>query len=293
MTVLSPGANEPGRTALRAGTGVAHPARVYNYWLGGTDNFSADRAAAEAAIAANPGIVADALANRSFLARAVRYLAAESGIRQFLDVGAGLPMADNTHQVAQAIAPESRIVYTDNDPFVLAHAGSLPPSTTQGVTICLDADLREPEQILERAAGTLDFTRPVALMLLIVLHLIPDDEHPRKIVARLMDALAPGSYLVLSHPARDVRPGAIAEMAERVNERLGGPAGIMRTYDQVAALFGGLDVIQPGVVQPQYWRPDATTDPAGCRVCSPDGHRPGSRHVPVEVTAWAGVARKP
>jgi hypothetical protein len=281
MTVQPVNATNPDSTS-RLDTGSAHPARVYNYWLGGHDNFPADREAAEAAIAANPGIAADVRANRAFLARVVRYLVAECGIRQFLDVGTGLPTASNTHQVAQAIAPESRIVYVDNDPIVLAHAGALLTSTPQGATAYLDADLREPEPLVKAAACTLDFTQPIALMLLIILHLIPDAECPRKIVARLMSALPAGSYLVLAHPASDVHPDAMAEMTRRVNERMRGATATMRTYEQVASLFGfgGLKVLPPGVVQPQYWRPDAMPE------------IPAETDRPAEVTAWCGVARK-
>jgi len=264
------------KTLTTINTGNAHPARVYNYWLGGKDNFPADRAAAEAAMAANPGIVDDVRANRAFLARAVRFLVTEAGIRQFLDIGTGLPTADNTHEVAQAIAPESRIVYVDNDPIVLAHSRALLTSSPEGATAYLEADLREPDAILKSAARTLDFDKPVAVMLLIVLHLIPDVDGPRKIVARLMRSLPAGSYLVLAHPASDVHASAMAEMTQRVNARMQGITATMRTYEQVVGLFGfgDLELIAPGVVQPQYWRPDGTT---------------GS---PRDVTAWCGVARK-
>src|SRR5215468_6720626 len=174
-------------------TGHAHSARIYNYWLGGKDNYAADREAAEQAIAANPGIVRDVRANRAFLARAVHYLAAECGVRQFLDIGTGLPTASNTHEVAQAIAPDARIVYVDNDPIVLAHARALLTSTPQGATAYLDADLRDPATILHAAAQTLDFGKPIALLLLIILHLIPDIDEPYGIVTALLQALAPGS----------------------------------------------------------------------------------------------------
>ena len=268
------GTNPAGKDA-RIVTQTAHSARIYNYWLGGKDNFPVDREAAEAAIAANPGIVEDVRANRAFLARAVRSLVTDAGIRQFLDIGTGLPTANNTHEVAQAAAPESRVVYVDNDPIVLAHARALLTSTPQGATAYLDADLREADTILKAAGRTLDFTQPVALMLLIILHLIPDAEQPGKIVARLMSALAPGSYLVLAHPASDVQPTAMAEMTRRVNQRMRGAVATMRTHAEVTSFFDGLKVLEPGVVQPQHWRPD------------PDTPRPA------EVTAWCGVARKP
>jgi len=273
MTDRPPRGTNPGKPS-RIDTSTAHSARIYNYWLGGKDNFPADREAAQAAMAANPGIVADVRANRAFLARAVRYLVAEAGIRQFLDIGTGLPTADNTHEVAQAVAPESRVVYVDNDPIVLTHARALLSSTPEGAAAFLDADLREPELILKSAARTLDLGQPVALMLLIILHLIPDAEHPERIVTRLMSALPAGSYLVLSHPARDVQPAAMAEMVRRVNERMRGAVATLRTRDEVARFFGGLTMIEPGVVQPQQWRPDPASE------------------TPAEVTAWCGVALK-
>jgi len=252
----------------------AHSARVYNYWLGGKDNYAADREAAEQAIAANPGIVADVRANRAFLARAVRYLAAECGIRQFLDIGTGLPTASNTHEVAQAAAPQARIVYVDNDPVVLAHARALLTSTPEGATAYLDTDLRDTSAILKAASKTLDFTEPVALMLLIILHLIPDADDPYGIVARLVKALPAGSYLVLAHPASDIRAAKMAEMTRRVNERMRGPKATMRDRPAITRFFDGLDLLEPGVVQPQQWRPE-----------------PGALS-PSQVTAWCGVARK-
>ena len=209
-------------------TSVAHPARIYDYWLGGKDNYAADRDAAEQAIAANPGILADVRANRAFLGRVVRYLSAECGIRQFLDIGTGLPTADNTHQVAQSVAPDSRIVYVDNDTIVLLHARELLASSPQGATDYLDADLREVSRILQTAARTLDFGKPTAVMMLIVLHLVPDSDDPFGLVASLMDSLAPGSYLVISHAASDVRPAAMAEMTRRVNARLGPSQATLR-----------------------------------------------------------------
>ncbi|HYA53607.1 MAG TPA: SAM-dependent methyltransferase, partial [Streptosporangiaceae bacterium] len=170
--------------------------------------------------------------------------------------------------------PESRIVYVDNDPIVLTHARALLSSTPEGAAAFLDADLREPELILKSAARTLDLGQPAALMLLIILHLIPDAEHPERIVTRLMSALPAGSHLVLSHPARDVQPAAMAEMTRRVNERMRGAMATLRTRDEVATLFGGLKMVEPGVVQPQQWRPDPATE------------------TPAEVTAWCGVALK-
>jgi hypothetical protein len=253
----------------------AHPARVYNYWLGGKDNYAADREAAEQAIAANPGIVADVRANRAFLARAVGYLAAGRGIRQFLDIGTGLPTASNTHEVAQAAAPAARVVYVDNDPIVLTHARALLAGTPEGATAYLDADLRDTSAILREAAQTLDLGQPVALMLLIILHLIPDADDPYGIVATLVQALPAGSYLVLAHPASDIRAAKMAEMTRRVNERMSGPQATMRDRGAITRFFDGLDLVEPGVVQPQQWRPD-----------------PAARSA-LQVTAWCGVARKP
>jgi len=264
-----------GDNGLGLDTSHAHPARVYNYWLGGKDNFAADREAAELAIAANPGIVTDVRENRAFLTRAVRYLAAERGIGQFLDIGTGLPTAGNTHEVAQAAVPQARVVYVDNDPVVLSHAQALLTSTPEGATAYLQADLRDTEAISRAAAATLDFSEPVALMLLIVLHLIPDADDPYGIVTALMRALPPGSYLVLSHPASDIRPAQMAEMTRRVNERISGPRATMRDLAAVTRFFDGLDLVEPGVVQPQRWRPEPT-------VISQD-----------EVTAWCAVGRQP
>jgi hypothetical protein len=253
----------------------AHSARVYNYWLGGKDNYPADQEAAEQAIAANPGIVADVRANRAFLARAVRYLATDRGIRQFLDIGTGLPTASNTHEVAQAAAPAARVVYVDNDPIVLAHARALLTSTPEGATAYLDADLRDTPAILREAAQTLDFGQPIALMLLIILHLIPDADDPYGVVSTLVQALPPSSYLALAHPASDIRSAEMAEMTRRVNQRMRGPQAAMRGRAAITRFFDGLDLLEPGVVQPQHWRPD-----------------PGALSPP-QVTAWCGVARKP
>jgi len=187
-------------------TSRAHPARVYDYWLGGKDNFAADREAAELALQAYPQLAQAVQANRKFLARAVRYLTGEAGIRQFLDIGTGIPAADNTHQVAQRDAPESRIVYIDNDPIVLLHAKALLKSTPRGACDYIQADLRDPDAILEGAARTLDFSRPLALMLLAILQFIPGEEDPYGLVSRLLAGLPSGSYLVISHPTDDFNP---------------------------------------------------------------------------------------
>jgi len=260
-------------------TSVARQARIYNYLLGGKDNFAADREAATQAIAAFPGLVAWARNNRAFLARAVRYLVSEAGVRQFLDIGTGLPTEENTHEVAQRIAPESRIVYVDNDPVVLVHAQALLTSSPEGATAYIKADLRDPETILQAAATTLDFTRPVALMLLAILHVIPSKDDPWEIVARIMTALPSGSYLVISHPASDIHATQIAEMTKRFNQRLGNVVSAGRTREEVARFFAGLDLVEPGIVPTPQWRPPAPQfGPA-------DGQG--------EDPAYAAVGRKP
>jgi hypothetical protein len=268
-----------GSRGSRGGRGfdarVAHPARVYDYWLGGKDNFEADRIAGEATIAAYPAIRASARANRAFLARSVRYLAAEQGIRQFLDIGTGLPTANNTHEVAQSIAPECRIVYVDNDPLVLSHARALLTSSPEGVTAYLDADLRDTHEIIERAAGTLDFAQPVAVMLLAILHYIPDLDEAQRIVARLVGAVPPGSYLAISHAASDISPEEMAEMIRRMNEHLAEGNHVGRPRHVVAQFFDGLDLAEPGVVKVTEWRPASAVEAEG------------------PTSLWGGVARKP
>ena len=241
-------------------TGVAHIARVYNYWLGGKDNFAADREAAEMVISSYPPILVSVRAQRAFLGRAVRYLAGEVGIRQFLDIGTGLPSAHNTHEVAQEVAPESRIVYVDNDPIVLAHARALLTSSPQGATTYLDADLRDTSAILREAAHTLDFSEPVAVMLLGILHCIPDSDDPAGIVKRLLDAVPPGSYLVIAHPASDIHATQIGRAATRANAVMAEPV-TLRTHAEVAGFFAGWDLVPPGLVQVHRWR--AVPDDAG------------------------------
>ena len=199
-------------------TSVAHIARVYDYWLGGKDNFAPDRAAAEAAMREDPNVVEGVRGNRAFLARAVRYLAGQAGIRQFLDIGTGIPAADNTHEVAQDLAPGSRVVYVDNDPIVLAHARALLTSATEGATAYLDQDLRNVGEIVRAAGATLDFSQPVAVMLIGILHCIPDEDDPARIIRRLMDAVPAGSYLAISHPANDLNDPGVRRLASRLNE---------------------------------------------------------------------------
>ena len=253
-------------------TSVAHIARVYDYWLGGKDNFAADREAGDEALQAYPDLVSSVRANRAFLARGVRFLA-EAGIRQFLDIGTGIPSANNTHEVAQRVAPGSRVVYVDNDPIVLAHARALLVGSPEGATDYLDADLRDTAEILDHAAGVLDFSRPVAVMLVAVLHLIGPDDDPDGIVRQLMAAVPPGSYLLLSHVASDIEPEKMAEMGKRLN-RLLAQRGWYRSQPEVAGLFAGLELVAPGIVPVQDWRPDSEMEAAR------------------RSAMWGGVARK-
>ncbi len=254
-------------------TSVAHVARVYNYWLGGKDNFAADRAAAEQAMAAFPDIVLSARANRAFLRRSVTYLTREVGIRQFLDIGTGIPSANNTHEVAQSAASDSRIVYVDNDPVVLAHARALLTSTTDGATDYIDADLRQADQILAKAARTLDFTKPVAVLLMAILQHLSEADEPYQVVATLMAAVPAGSYLVLSHPAKDIHAAEMAAMAAQLN-RMMAEKVTFRTRDEVAPFFAGLDLVEPGMTNVPDWRPETEEEAA-----SP-------------AALWGGVARK-
>ncbi len=234
---------------------VPHPARIYNVWLGGKDGLAADRKAAAEVAACRPQVVAGARANRAFLARSVRYLAGERRIRQFLDIGPGLPAPGNTHDVAQAIAPESKIVYVDNDPLVLAHARALLTSSREGVCEVVDADLRDPQTIVKEAARTLDFTQPVAVMLVAVLHFLTDEDDPAGVVASLADVLAPGSFAAVSHLTADFAPEQVGAGVAAYNDLV--PAGITaRTHREVTALLGRLALMAPGVVPVSEWRPD-------------------------------------
>ena len=244
-------------------TSVAHQARVYDYLLGGKDNYAADRAAVEAQLKIFPDLAFSARANRAFLGRAVRYLAADAGIRQFLDIGTGIPTAGNTHEVAQAIAPESRVVYVDYDPVVLAHARALLTSHESGATYYIDADLRDVAAILTQAAGMLDFTRPVSVTLLAILHAIPDSDDPHAIVARVMDELPAGSCLAVSHIGPEfVTQQTRQELEENVS-RMSRQQYTPRTREQVARFFEGTDLVEPGLVRVEQWRPDAATDDQG------------------------------
>ncbi len=256
--------------------GLAHPARVYDYMLGGKDNFAADRALAGAVTAAMPSAPVMARANRAFLGRAIRYLAKEAGIRQFLDIGTGIPTAGNTHEVAQAVAPESRVVYVDNDPIVLVHARALMTSNAAGATAFIQADLREPDKILADPAllGTLDLSEPVALMLVAILMYLSDEENPQSIVSGLLDALPSGSCLTISHPSADFSPEEAAD-AVAASER-SGISFTPRTQAEVAAFFAGLELVDPGIVPVLAWRPDgaAPADPRAVYYYGAMGRKP-------------------
>jgi len=257
---------------------VAHPARVYNYLLGGKDNFAADREAAKQMIAGGAKVLVGVRANRAFLGRAVRFLAEEAGLRQFLDIGTGLPTEGNTHEVAQAIAPRSRIVYVDNDPIVLSHATALLKSAPGGACQYVQADIREPGKILAEAARTLDFSQPVAVMILMTLQYVPDADEPHQIVRTLMDAMPPGSYLAISDVARDLAADANVEAStERLNQRLGPVRQTIRSPEEIGRFFDGLELTEPGLVQLPQWRPDlGYTGPV-------EG---------ITLSAYCGVARK-
>jgi S-adenosyl methyltransferase len=258
-------------------TDVAHPARVYDYWLGGKDNFPADRALAEHIMEAIPTMRTMAAANRAFLSRAVRYLADEAGIRQFLDIGTGIPTSPNVHEVAQAVTPDSRVVYVDNDPIVLAHARALLTSEEAGETSFIGADLRQPKSILDHPTltSTLDLSQPVAVMLVAVLMYFRDTDNPNpfEMVATLLEAMPPGSYLAITHPTADFNAeamgGAVAA-AERSGVTL-----VPRNQAETEEFFAGLDVVDPGVTPVLSWRPDKPPDD------------------PRSAYYWAGIARKP
>jgi len=261
------------RIASYFDTSKAHMARVYDYWLGGKDHFAADRAAGDAVIQAYPAVITTVRANRALLARMVRYLAGEGGIGQFLDIGTGIPSANNTHEVAQSVNPNARVVYVDNDPIVLVHARALLTSGPAGVTSYLDADLRDPGPILDQAADTLDFSRPVAVMLMGVMHLISDSDDPAGIVASLMRAVPPGSYLALSHPAADIDADAMADAQQRQNQ-MQAEQVTFRRRDEVARFFNGLEMVEPGLVRAPEWRPDTLAE------------------VPTQAALWGGLGRK-
>jgi S-adenosyl methyltransferase len=259
-------------------TSKPHAARIYDYLLGGKDHFAVDRETAEKAIKAIPTGRTAARENRAFLGRTVRYLVAEAGIRQFLDIGTGLPSANNVHEVAQAVAPESRVVYVDNDPIVLAHARALLTSTPRGRSAYIQADLCEPEAILGAPAlrKTLDLSQPVALMLVGILHFIPDERNPAQAVATLLDALPSGSYLTVSHGSPEFNPDGSATWTSTYRDS--GVPFQLRTTDELAELaFAGLEMVDPGLVVVSEWRPQDTD----------------VRPLPTEVGIVGGVAKKP
>jgi hypothetical protein len=253
---------------------VAHSARFWDYLLGGKNNYPVDREVGEQVLARNPSLRENARADRGFLARAVRYLTGEVGIRQLLDIGTGLPSVNNTHQVAQAIAPECRIVYVDNDPLVLAHARALLTSTPQGVTAYLHADVRDPDVILQEAAQALDFTQPVGLMLLGIVNYIIDTDEAHTVVNRLLDALPSGSYLALSHPTAEVRGEEVEESMRLWNSSGAAPIRT-RSRQELTSFFNRLELLEPGVVPCSRWRPE-----------------PSDLGVPGEVHQYCGVGRK-
>lgn len=235
-------------------TGVAHNARVWNYWLGGKDNYAADREAGDTVQQLFPSIVHVAQADRAFLHRVVRVMV-DAGIRQFLDIGTGLPTAANTHQVAQELAPESRIVYVDNDPLVLAHARALLVGTPEGQTAYVDADAHHPDGILQAAAGTLDLDHPVGLMLLGLLNFVLDTTTARKVVSTLVDAVPSGSYLAITHPTLELGGEANAEAMRFWNQHATPPIRA-RTRAEFAGFFDGLELVEPGIVSCSRWRPE-------------------------------------
>jgi hypothetical protein len=252
---------------------VPHSARIWNYWLGGKDNYEIDRRVGDQVAQLYPGIRATARASRALQTRVIGYLAAEAGIRQFLDVGTGLPTANNTHQVAQRIAPESRIVYVDNDPMVLAHARALLTSSPEGATAYVDADLRDSDRIMSEAAGTLDFTQPIALMLNGIIGHVEDDDEARACVRRLVDALPPGSYLAMSD-GTDTQQTAVR--SSELYKDSGAIPYHMRSPAVFVSFFDGLELVEPGIVPRQDWRPDSPVRP-----------------VASSLPSLAGVARKP
>jgi hypothetical protein len=259
----------------RLKSNVPHTARIWNYWLGGKDNYEVDREVGERVKEIFPVVAELVRADRGFLGRVVHYLAAEVGVRQFLDIGTGLPTADNTHEVAQRVAPDSRIVYVDNDPLVLVHARALLTSSPAGSTKYIEADLHDPGEILAGATSILDFTQPVAVMLLGIMHFIEDDDELQRIVDRLVDAVPSGSYVAVANTTTAVN-GELTAEAVRVWNIDAQPKLKLRTPERIAGFFRGLEVVEPGWVSCSRWRPEP----------SPSG-------LPAEVDQWAGLVRKP
>jgi hypothetical protein len=265
----------PGQESPKIDTTVSHSARIWNYWQGGKDNYPVDREVGDRFYEIFPDIIQVARTSRAFNVRAIWYLAGEAGIRQFLDIGTGLPGVNNTHEVAQAVAPECRIVYVDNDPLVLTHARALLTSAPEGACQYIDTDLREPETILQAAVRTLDFGQPVALILSGILGHITDDAEAYVIVNRLLDALACGSYLALNDGTNVIR-GKECDEAIQVWNQVSSAPYRMRSIEQIARFFDGLELVEPGVVSVPRWRPEA--NPFG---------------VPAELDQFGGVGRKP
>jgi O-methyltransferase involved in polyketide biosynthesis len=259
-------------------TSTAHSARVYDYLLGGKDNFPADRAAAETLNKLLPQMVSSVRANRALMHRVVRYSVGEAGIHQILDLGTGIPTSPNVHEIAQGIAPETRVVYVDNDPIVLAHARALLTSSVEGATTYIDADLREPAKILEspQLLATLDLSQPATLIINGTLHFFPDDEQIYGVVRELVAALAPGSLVALQHGVRDMLPDEVADNIVRAQKANGIPFKL-RTKDEFTRFFDGLELVPPGIIPMAEWRPD--DDPA-------------TRPTPLEAQGYAGVGRK-
>ncbi|HUZ38274.1 MAG TPA: SAM-dependent methyltransferase [Streptosporangiaceae bacterium] len=258
-----------------------HPARVYDYLLGGKDNYAADRAAAEAGLKANPNSRVPPRENRAFLRRVVRYLARDAGISQFLDIGTGIPTSPNVHEIAQDVEPAARIVYVDNDPIVLAHARALLTTGPAGRTAYIDADLRDVEHILGSAdlRDTLDLSQPVGLLLIAVMHFMPDEDDPYRLASELLAALPSGSYLALSHLTGDFDPAAWEGVAAVY--RRSGVIMRVRSHAEIEQFFAGLDLIEPGVVSLPRWRPDPT-DIGQAGIASD-----------AAVSVYGGLARKP
>jgi hypothetical protein len=268
---------DPGEQLPDIDTSVAHSARIYDFILGGKDNFEADRRAAEAAIKANPTMATGMRENRAVMRRMTAFLAGEAGIRQFLDIGTGLPTSPNMHEIAQSLRPDSRIVYVDNDPIVLTHARALLTSNTEGTTAYIHADLRQPEKVLAdpKLIDTLDLSEPVALMMFGVLHFIPDQDDAHGIVRRLLTALPSGSYLAVQHPTQDFYADGVGADG---SYRRAGIAFQYRTRDEFARFLDGLELVPPGVVPMTQWRPDGGPDAAPS---------------PTEAGAYAALGRKP
>ncbi|MCI3154853.1 SAM-dependent methyltransferase [Streptomyces sp. GB4-14] len=265
-----------GQNPVEIDTTRPHPARMYDWYLGGKDNYPVDEAMGRQMLALEPRVPVMARVNRAFMQRATRWLAGQ-GVRQFLDVGTGIPTEPNLHQIAQRVAPDARVVYCDNDPIVLAHAAALLRGTDEGVTDYLQADVRDPDTILEGARKVLDFEKPIALSLIALLHFVPDEDGAHELVARLVDALPSGSHLVISHATADFTP----EESEEASAKLKG-AGVtlaLRSREEFTRFFDGLDLVEPGVQVPHLWHPELGDPVPG----QDDGIIPG----------YGAVARKP